>query len=154
MLVYRIDRQKRKDQVLSGFGAEMYGGRWNFPGTRAVYTAGSRSLSMLEMLVHLDLTYQMPKDRIMCTLHIPDTVTIHELELPLDWDKTPYGSSTQSLFPDFAMDRTKTVLKVPSAVIPEEHNFILNPLAEDFYKIKVEHIKEIELSRFGAYSLR
>lgn len=149
MLVYRIDRQKRRDQVLSGIGAELFGGRWNFPGTKAVYTAGSRSLGMLEMLVRLDLTSQMPPDRILCTINIPDTIRIREIDLPPDWDHTPYGSSTQKLFPGFAGNRTHTVLKVPSAIIPEEWNYILNPLANDFHRIRVVDIKAIDISRFG-----
>ncbi len=138
MVVYRIDRLKRKKEVLSGIGAEKVGGRWNAVGTKAVYTSQNRSLAYLEVVMHLDITEDLPDDRIIAHIEIPDDIAIETLKsLPRQWNSFPYNSKTQKLFTIFCENNEAAVLKVPSAIIKEEFNFILNPLHEDFKKIKV-----------------
>lgn len=140
MVVYRIDRAKRRHQSLSGEGAKLYGGRWNFPGYRAVYCAGSRALAMLEMLVHLDLKYEMPEDRILLSIEIPEAVTIKTKEIrdfQDGWNDFLYHEHSQKIFGDFVKENQAAVLGVPSVIVPEEQNFILNPLHPDFSKIQL-----------------
>lgn len=146
MLIYRIDRKKRQRDTLSGIGAEIYGGRWNLPGTRAVYCAGSRSLAILEMLVHMDMKH-VPNDRIMVKIEVLDEISIpyqdREL-LPANWEKFPYTHASQRVFTDWIQrEGTGPVLALPSAVVPEEWNFIINPLHQDMAKIKVVEVKPL-----------
>ncbi|KAB8152455.1 RES domain-containing protein [Kordia sp. TARA_039_SRF] len=143
MIVYRIDRAKRKNNLLSGIGAEKIGGRWNEIGTRAVYTSQHISLAYLEVVMHLDITEDLPSDRILVHVEIPDEVPIHELQkLPKDWNTFPYNSKTQEIFTKFVTENKFAVLKVPSAIVRDEFNYILNPLHIDFHKISVAKIQK------------
>ncbi len=138
MVVYRIDREKRKHQLLSGIGAEKVGGRWNMPGTKAVYTSQNISLAYLEVVMHLDVTEDLPNDRILAHIEIPDEVEIVTVKrLPKGWNVFPYHSDTQEIFTKFCDEQKAAVLKVPSAIVGAEHNYILNPMHPDFAKIKV-----------------
>ena len=143
MIVYRIDRAKRKNDLLSGVGAEKIGGRWNEIGTRAIYTSQHISLSYLEVVMHLDITEDLPSDRILVHIEIPDDLTIYELKkLPKHWNTFPYNSKTQEIFTKFVDDNKYAVLKVPSAIVRDEFNYILNPRHIDFHKIKVMKIQK------------
>lgn len=143
MIVYRIDRAKRKNDLLSGIGAEKIGGRWNEIGTRAIYTSQHISLSYLEVVMHLDITEDLPSDRILVHIEIPDDVTIYKLKkLPKNWNTFPYNSKTQEIFTKFVEENKFAVLKVPSAIVRDEFNYILNPRHLDFHKIKVVKIQK------------
>jgi RES domain-containing protein len=143
MIVFRIDRAKRKNELLSGVGAEKIGGRWNEIGTRAVYTSQHISLSYLEVVMHLDITEDLPSDRILVHIEIPDDVSIYEIKkLPKNWNTFPYNSKTQEIFTKFVDENKYAVLKVPSAIVGDEHNYILNPRHLDFPKIKVVKVQK------------
>jgi len=143
MIVYRIDRAKRKKDLLSGIGAEKVGGRWNKIGTRAVYTSQNISLAYLEIVMHLDISEDLPDDRILVRIEIPDDVNIiEEKKIPKDWNSFPYNSATQKVFTKFCDDHKGAVLKVPSAIVKSEGNFIINPLHPDASKIKVVKIEK------------
>ncbi len=146
MLIYRIDRKKRQYDTLSGIGAEIYGGRWNIPGTRAVYCAGSRSLAILEMLVHMDLKH-VPNDRIMVKIEVPDDVHVEYYDpklLPLNWEKFPYQHASQKVFTDgIHLKASGPVLALPSALVPEEWNFMINPLHLEMARIRVVDVQPL-----------
>ncbi|MBL0317623.1 MAG: RES family NAD+ phosphorylase [Flavobacteriales bacterium] len=141
MLVYRIERKKRKETTLSGIGASLSRGfRWNNIHTRMVYTSESRALSLLEMAVHLDLVEDIPDDRMMVEIDIPDSIEILEIrsfDLPSDWSSYPPVTLTKNIGDDFVKYGESAILKVPSAIIPEECNYLINPLHRDATKIKV-----------------
>ena len=148
MIVYRIDRKRRARHTLSGIGAELYGGRWNYPGLRAVYCAGSRALAMLEMLVHIDFRNQLPEDRILVSIDIPSSVHIETWpakQLDKGWDEYVYSEHSQKVFGHFVAKNQSAVLTVPSAIVPEEPNYIINPLHRDFAKIQVMRWRPLNL---------
>ena len=129
MLIYRLDRLKRENQVLSGKGSEMFGGRWNYPGIPAVYCAENRALTVLEILAHLDKDH-WPNDRIMVSFEIPDESMIHKMdvaELDSGWNSFPYTDSSQRIFGEFVQSNNHCILAVPSAIVPDEFNFVINP---------------------------
>lgn len=147
MLVFRIEREKYLNSALSGIGASLSEGfRWNSLSTRIVYTAESRALAILEVSVHLDLQEDLPTDRYLITLEIPDEVEILELDqidLPLNWDAKPPIIETQLIGDDFVNQQSAAVLKVPSAIVPEEYHYLINPLHPDAQKIKVTTSKQL-----------
>src|SRR4051812_48166594 len=103
----------------------MYGGRWNEPGTQAIYTAGSRSLAALEVLVHYSV---LPRDFVVTPIRIPDGIDVIEISpagLPNGWQTMTGYAGTQALG-TLELGHAP-VLRVPSAVIPQESNFVLNP---------------------------
>jgi RES domain-containing protein len=139
MKVYRIVREKYLDSVLSGKGAQFSEGfRWNSFGTPLVYTAESRSLAVLEIAVHLDLSEDLPKDRFIVEIDIPDNLKVlilNERDLPKNWSAKPPERGTQVIGDNFAAEAKAAVLSVPSSIIPEERNYLLNPSHSDFSKI-------------------
>jgi len=141
MKVFRIVREKYLDTALSGNGAQFSKGfRWNSYGTPMVYTAESRSLAVLEVALHLDFTEDLPIDRYLMEIEVPDeleVLTLPESDLPKGWDVKPPGSISQRIGDEFINGNTAPVLHVPSSIVPEEFNFLLNPVHEDFAKIKI-----------------
>ena len=141
MKVFRIERGKYLETTLQGIGAASTEGyRWNSLNTFLVYTAESRALAILEVSVHLDLSEDLPNDRFYVEIDIPDDVAILELsmdELPENWDAKPPILETQFIGDDFVAQKNAAVLKVPSAIVPPEFNYLINPNHPDAVKITV-----------------
>ena len=125
----------------SGKGAAIRGGRWNPVGTEAIYTAASRSLAALEILVHYSV---LPKDFVITPVRIPDSL-VYEARmdnLPAEWQAHPELTARLggSWFEEVSMGGTyvpsPAVLSVPSAVIPAERNYVLNPAHPWFHEIE------------------
>lgn len=141
MIVYRIEREKYLKTTLTGIGASMSRGyRWNSLNTKLVYTAESRALATLEVSVHLDLSEDLPTDRYYMEIEIPDDITLQEVkieDLPEGWDSKPPAIITQTIGDDFVHQNEAAVLKVPSSIVPQEYNYLINPNHPDARKIKV-----------------
>lgn len=141
MKVYRIERVKYLDITLQGVGAALTEGyRWNSLNTYLVYTAESRALATLEVSVHLDFLEDLPTDRFYVEIEIPDDIEIWELsidQLPENWDSKPPILETQFIGDDFVFQKNAAVLKVPSAIVPPEFNYLINPNHLDSAGIKV-----------------
>ncbi|ODS83339.1 MAG: restriction endonuclease subunit R [Cytophagaceae bacterium SCN 52-12] len=138
MMVYRVANAKYKDSTLTGIGAEKVGGRWNEIGTRAVYCSENISLALLEYYTHSDNIATLPKTILVARIEFPDEFRISDLNrLPEGWNQYPYSSETTSIFTELAKSRDFFALKVPSAIVPMEHNFILNPLFREFGKVEI-----------------
>lgn len=150
MFAYRIDRAKRTNSVPSGKGAELYGGRWNVPGTPVVYCASSRSLAILEVLVHMEWQRHLPQDRIMVTLDVPDD-RIHFIKkssLSARWRDFPYNRDSQQVFADFLQSkayRTKLAIAIPSAIVDEELNICIDPTSAFMSEVKIIDVKAWQL---------
>lgn len=141
MKVFRIERGKYLETTLQGIGAALNEGyRWNSPNTYLVYTAETRALATLEVAVHLDLSEDLPTDRFYVEIDIPAAVEMLELnpeDLPENWDAKPPILETQFIGDDFVKDTAAAVLKVPSAIIPSEFNYLINPNHPDAKKITI-----------------
>lgn len=153
MIVFRIEREKYLKTTLLGIGATMSEGfRWNSLNTKLVYTAESRALASLEIAVHLDLSEDLPNDRYFLEIEIPDNISILEVninDLPKDWDAKPPTTTTQIIGDDFVYNNEAAILKVPSSIVPEEFNYLINPNHIDAKKIKaIKHHKMSFDSRF------
>jgi len=141
MKVYRIERKKYLDTTLDGLGASISDGfRWNSKNTHIVYSAESRSLALLEIAVHLDLSEDLPNDRYYVEIDIPDDIKITILnivDLPDNWDEKPPTLKTQYIGDDFVKSGVSAVLKVPSCIIQQEFNYLVNPYHSDSKRIKI-----------------
>jgi len=141
MVVFRIEREKYLKSTLTGIGSSMSKGfRWNSFNTKLVYTAESRALAILEASVHLDLSEDLPIDRYFVEIEIPEQITIQEVkitDLPDDWNAKPPTIITQTIGDDFVFQNESAVLKVPSSIVPQEFNYLINPNHTDAKKIKV-----------------
>lgn len=138
MIVFRLSRKKYKDE-LSGYGASLNGQRWNSKGIEVIYTAQTRALANSEVAVHIALGI-LPKDYYMVSIEIPKTVKIKRLKeetLPYCWDAIPSQPVSQFVGDQFVRENKYAVLKVPSAVVKGEFNYVLNPNHKDFEQIKI-----------------
>lgn len=151
MRVYRIERERYLDTTLEGVGAVLSSGfRWNSLHTRLVYTAESRALSMLEVSVHLDWSEDLPNDRYYIEIDIPDNMLILEVQnedLPTGWDAKPPARITQYIGDTFVRQHEAAVLKVPSAIVPFEYNYLINPLHPDSKRIRVTRTARMSFDR-------
>jgi RES domain-containing protein len=130
MRVWRIAREVYP--LLDGEGARRWGARWNSPGTPLVYTASSPSLASLEALVAMDLD-EVPADLVLASIDVPDNASVERLSpdaLPADW-RAPLHERCRAIGDAWVASKRSLVLVVPSAVVPEESNFLLNPLHPD-----------------------
>ena len=141
MKVFRIEREKYLETTLKGIGAALTEGyRWNSLNTYLVYTAESRALATLEVSVHLDLSEDLPTDRYYIEIDIPEEITIFEIkieDLPDGWDSKPPILETQYIGDDFVTGKSAAVLKVPSSIVQQEFNYLINPNHPDAEKITV-----------------
>lgn len=144
MILHRISTKPYIND-LSGTGAMLYGGRWNKKGTRMVYTSGSLSLAVLEVIANLSSS---KLTNLYCAeLDFPDDLEIITInKLPGQWNAFPYTGLTVEKGSDF-VQHGGLCLKVPSAIVPTEHNYLLNPLHDDFYKIKVRDARPFLLDQ-------
>jgi RES domain-containing protein len=148
MEVFRLAR-KKYPLKLSGKGASQFGARWNSKGTEVIYVAQSRALAMAEVVVHLSLA-MLPKDFVMLTITIPDTVSItvlDEKKLQRGWSIFPNSFTTQILGDTFIKEGEYCILKVPSAVVKGDFNYIINPNHADFKQIKITYKEDFPFDK-------
>jgi len=146
VLLYRVASIRYKNSTLSGIGAEKVGGRWNLPGTRAVYCSENVSLALLEYYVNSKNASILPSHILVAKISIPDDFEINELaELPEEWNNSPYTNMSAKIFSELAKSRDFFALKVPSAVVPIEYNYVLNPLFKDFSKVEIVEFVTLNL---------
>lgn len=133
MKVYRISKCNYIDD-LSGAGAARFSGRWHSKGTYILYTAASAALAMLESIVHIT-TLVKPELCIVC-LDVPEEKiqTLSLAQLPNQWFVNPSPDVLKSVGDRFVKEGIYLMLKTPSAIMPEEHNYLINPAHPDFKK--------------------
>lgn len=141
--VWRILTARFAATAFSGEGARLYGGRWNRKGVPVVYTAGSQSLAMLEMLVQDE---PLRARYMIIPAQIPPDLTIGRVspeQLPPDWRDPAALETLRALGTAWATALTAPVLAVPSVVVPTETNYLLNPRHPDFVRIAVGEAQEL-----------
>ncbi|MFT4532865.1 MAG: RES domain-containing protein [Saprospiraceae bacterium] len=135
MKVYRISNKKYAEQ-LNGEGAYRVGGRWNSKGVRMIYTSTSIALASLEVLVHSD-GIPIPDGMILLTLEVPNKYIQLLEKPPFNWNEIPPQGAAKIVGDDFIKFNKVLGLKVPSAIIPEEYNLLINPLHMHIDKIEI-----------------
>lgn len=136
--VWRIVKEKFKHEAFTGEGAATFGGRWNSIGVPVVYTAESLSLATLEILVGgFPLTLISGYCRIVVEIDASQIETFPKKKLPPDWSSFPAGEHCRHIGDTWMREKRTVALKVPSAVVAEEYNYLINPLHPDFGKIAI-----------------
>ena len=143
MIVYRISGCGYIND-LSGKGAALYGGRWNSKDIHVVYTAQSRALALLEAVVHIGKVPQM--GYCMASIDIPDdSIEVFPLKtLPADWQANPSPDYLKVIGDHFIKQNKHLALKIPSALMMEEHNYLLNPAHTLFGQFREDHLRRSE----------
>ncbi len=136
--VWRLCRKKHA--AFDGEGARLAGGRWNRPGSPVVYTSATLSLALLEYFVNLGSAADAPPDLVSIAAEVPDGVAVASIDLPAlprGWRRYPAPETLAELGTQWVERRTTAVLSVPSAVVPQERNYLINPAHPDFRRITV-----------------
>lgn len=130
MKVYRLTKTQYADD-LNGTGAKIFGGRWNHIDSACIYTSESRALSVLEYAVNINIDF-IPRALSLCIFEIDEDQvhTLLEEDLPGNWRETPAPKSTKDYGTQF-LQKKYPILKIPSIIIPQESNYLINPLAEN-----------------------
>jgi RES domain-containing protein len=137
MVLYRIANCNYiKD--LTGTGARLYGGRWNSEGKSMVYLASSRALAVLEVLVHLP-PLLLPYNFCLAEIEVPDKniLNLDISTLPDNWKDVSPPAELKRIGNRFIKETKHLVMRVPSSVIPQEFNYLLNPWHTDIKKVKI-----------------
>jgi RES domain-containing protein len=137
MVLYRITKCNYAND-LSGTGARLYGGRWNSEGKDALYLASSRSLAVLEVLVHLP-PLMIPDGYCLVEIEVPDNSIkhIHIEALPDNWKDVAGPVALKRIGDEFLKDQQYLLMKMPSSIVPMEHNYLLNPQHSAMKKVKI-----------------
>jgi RES domain-containing protein len=139
MRLWRICKAEHAATAFTGEGALLYPGRWHHAGTPVVYCSDSRALAALEQLVHLHRN-RLPPDFVCFSVEVPDDFATREVgsaELPAEWRHQPGPPELRDIGTGWAESGESAVLQVPSAVVPGEHNFLLNPRHPDFGRLGI-----------------
>jgi len=144
--VYRLTKLRYQDQVFSGLGGLYADGRWTFRGHPVIYTSASISLAVLEYTLNYRRRGWIPAS-VLGRAVIPDRVRIEVVtpaELPRNWSTAASPPALREIGRGWLGGRTAAVLKVPSAIIVEEWNYLLNPQHPEFKKLIIEKPKRFK----------
>lgn len=142
MIVYRIG-ESRYVGDLTGEGARFFGARWNHIGTACLYAAESRALAVLEYTVNVNIL-DIPRALSMATFEIPDTgiQVLAQTDLPGNWKESPAPASTKDFGTRLLQAAASPIIKIPSTVIPEEFNYLLNPSHADSRDFRLLDVRD------------
>ena len=135
---FALDRQ--------GTGARAFGGRWNSPGVAAIYAGLTPEIAAMEKLVHTgDI---LPADLVLVKLELPEDPSLYHRcaleDLPQGWDDLPGSTAAADMGDTFVNDGVYLGMIVPSAVIPESYNIVLNPNHLAFADVSMSIIRPFE----------
>ncbi|HKR62309.1 MAG TPA: RES family NAD+ phosphorylase [Thermoanaerobaculia bacterium] len=135
---WRIVHPMYADDAFSGEGPRRRGGRWNPPKTAVVYTASSVALATLELLVHNPRALLLP-EYVLFSCSFPEAIveSVDRKRLPAKWRDYPPPVELQGIGNEWLQSRASAVLEVPSAVVEEEVNYLLNPEHDDFRSVDI-----------------
>lgn len=140
MQVYRIS-QTRYANDTTGEGARLFGGRWNLPLISCLYTSGSRALALLEYSVNVNIV-EIPRALSFITYEIDERLIYEVLieDLPGNWKDYVIPKQTQEFGTSLLLKKKFPIIKIPSIIIPEESNYLINPLY--YSDLKIIEIKD------------
>jgi len=135
--LWRIARRPHALDRL-GTGAREDGGRWNHPGTGVIYTGCTIAIAALEKFVQV--ARQAPRDLVLVRVELPKRHSAERPELadlPQDWNLVPAGPASMDFGTTWARENRSLVLYIPSVLVPEERNAVVNPDHGEFAAVKM-----------------
>lgn len=142
MFLYRIGKTQYANDR-DGTGAKLNGGRWNHEGVPCIYCAASRALSLLEYSAHVTLD-TIPKSLSFTSFFVPDEL-IHPVKiskLPPGWNRWPHPKPARDFGTKILKEGRYAVVQFPSAIIPEEFIYVINPLHPKMNFIRIVDVRD------------
>jgi RES domain-containing protein len=135
---FRVLKARHARAAMTGEGARRFGGRWNRIGEPVVYMSQSLALAVLETIAHLPRGEKLPPFRMIQAEFEEKLVeTVEVRQLPKRWKDKAHQEALQALGSKWLSELRSSILRVPSIIIPEEYNYLINPLHPSFVTIKV-----------------
>lgn len=130
---------------MTGVGAKLTGGRWNGVGVPMIYASSSRALACLEAMVHLNAG-GLPFYRYLVEVAVPDDLwaaaeVADTATLAVGWDAEPAGHVSIEYGSNWAVNMRSALLLVPSVIVPEEQNLLINPAHQDAGRARVQKVR-------------
>jgi RES domain-containing protein len=146
VIVWRIatDTPDYTADDMSGVGAKVSGGRWNRPGNAMLYCGTNIALVALETFVHLKAG-GLPLNRYLVQIDVPDDVwnKAHDMRHPpVGWDAIPAAAVSLDAGDSWVKAQSSTLMIVPSVIVPEEYNVLINPLHFDTSKLRAKKVRK------------
>ncbi len=138
---YRIVGKNSINSAFDGEGSRIYGGRWNSKGVSVVYTSDSLALSSLETIIHLP-TYDLLEDYVYFKLSL-DSKMIYDSPIPTGWDERPNAPVARSIGDAWVIHNSYPAMKVPSVLVPESYNLVINIHNPDYSDIRIDAPKPL-----------
>ncbi len=154
LTVYRLGKYVYRHQLFSGDGGLHASGRWTPRGRAVVYSSGSISLAVLEYTVNYRRRGWVPAT-VLGRAVIPASVRVETVSigtLPVNWFAAATPALLQMIGGDWLERGETAVLKVPSAIVTEEWNYLLNPSHADFRKFQIAVPKRFDFDQRVARS--
>lgn len=121
---------------LSGEGGLYAAGRWHTRGRRVVYLADHPAAALLEVMVHLEIDADdLPSHYQLLAIDVPDGIAAASVVLPDGWRETI--ATTQTLGDTWLRETSSALLRVPSAIVPDAHNYLFNPAHADAARVSI-----------------
>lgn len=146
--VWRIatDTKTYEADDLTGAGAKATGGRWNEAGVPMLYASGSRALACLETLVHLNAG-GLPLNRYLVEIEVPEDIwqaaeVVAAGSLKVGWDAVPAGRASIEFGSQWAREKRSLLLIVPSVIVPDEQNILINPEHPDRARLRARKVRK------------
>ncbi len=137
-LAWRITKTGNAGNAFDGEGARLFGSRWSTPGRRVAFASETLSLATLEVLVHLQTSSLLASYVTFSVEYSESCVLRLDTDLlPPDWRRFPAPLELHDIGDRWISESSSLLLRVPSAIIPQEFNFLINPRHEDFPKLKI-----------------
>lgn len=135
--LWRVVKRKHAATAFDGKAAQRFGGRWNSPGRRAVYASATKSLAVLEILVHVDVGRPLPR-LIAFTFGVDEKLVerLPAAQLPRGWRTSRGLLGTQQIGDEWLALGRALALAAPSTIVPEESNYLLNPAHPAFGRLQ------------------
>lgn len=136
---WRVDNERWVTQSFNGVGASLEGGRWNSAGVLVVYSSKHLAMAAQEKFVHLPRPLPRSSRFVKFSFRFGRLAVkkLKESDLPSDWRAEPVPVSTQAIGDAWVAAAQTAILAVPSVLIPEEINYVLNPAHPDFSRIAI-----------------
>jgi RES domain-containing protein len=134
---WRLLKRRFVEHAFDGEGARLYGGRWNSPGVPVIYCSATASLALLEVFANVQ-SAELAQAYVLisCSFDASLVESIDSRDLPRDWRRSPGSTDLQAIGDEWIRSARSVVLKVPSAIIEHESNYLINPGHRDFRRVK------------------
>lgn len=141
MTIYRLTKARHQETAFTGYGALQSDGRWHQAGVPVVYASDTPAGALLEIIAHTEASSLLRHAYVLFTIRFqPDRhlLVLEPEAWPADWRAFPWRSASQHVGTRWMQDQDSVVLQVPSAIVPQQHNYLINPQHPRFEELQVE----------------